>query len=327
MATKLNIFLTKTRRWFLQVNSNHAVGFSSICLLFFCASLASAQPIDLVEIETNTWYSKGALDDFNPRNEGNIANIGVIKTSEGVVIIDTGSSKKIGEALRDAVAKKTNSSVNMVFNTHFHPDHVFGNSVFGTERIFAHQNMISALKVNGEGFLENLFRMVGNPMKDSKLSLPKNTISEETTFTLGRNIIRAIPLSGHSSADLAIFDETTGVLFAGDLVFFDRAPATPHADLNKWLDALDYLESLPFKVLVPGHGPAMKNSQGIEQTRSWIVWIQDTFSDSAKKGLGINEVLRVKIPEEFSRMKLARSEYHRSVIHVYPTLEKQSLWQ
>ena len=94
MATKLNIFLTKTCRLFLRVSSNHALGLSGTGLLFFCATLASAQPIDLVEIETNTWYSKGALDDFNPSNEGNIANIGVIKTSDGVVIIDTGSSKK-----------------------------------------------------------------------------------------------------------------------------------------------------------------------------------------------------------------------------------------
>jgi hypothetical protein len=35
-----------------------------------------------------------------------------------------------------------------------------------------------------------------------------------------------------------LFDETTGVLFAGGLVFSNRTPTTPHADLAKALIGL-----------------------------------------------------------------------------------------
>ena len=46
-------------------------------------------------------------------------------------------------------------------------------------------------------------------------------------------------------------EEAEKVLFAGDLVFYERTPTTPQADVARWLDDLAVLHRLPFKVLVP----------------------------------------------------------------------------
>jgi glyoxylase-like metal-dependent hydrolase (beta-lactamase superfamily II) len=50
-----------------------------------------------------------------------------------------------------------------------------------------------------------------------------------------------------------VLDETTGVLFAGDLVFLDHVPVLD-GSLTGWLSVLPRLSALPARLVVPGHG-------------------------------------------------------------------------
>ena len=59
----------------------------------------------------------------------------------------------------------------------------------------------------------------------------------------------------HSDTDLTVFDQATGTLWAGDLLFVGRVPALD-GNLRGWLAALDRLAALPAARAVPGHGPA-----------------------------------------------------------------------
>ena len=73
---------------------------------------------------------------------------------------------------------------------------------------------------------ENMYRLVGDWMRGTEVLLP----TEEVTagrLTIGDHPLRLLALRGHTGADLAIFDERSGVLFAGDLVFYQRALTTP----------------------------------------------------------------------------------------------------
>jgi uncharacterized sulfatase len=124
---------------------------------------------------------------------------------------------------------------------------------------------------------------------------------------------------------LAVFDRTTGVLFAGDLVFHNRTLTTPHAIPKKWFVALDKLAKLPFKVLIPGHGEPVANLSGITQTRDYLRWLVTTLEETANKGLSMNEVMQTKIPARFAKLALVKSEFNRSVVHLFPTIEKKTL--
>ncbi len=69
---------------------------------------------------------------------------------------------------------------------------------------------------------------------------------------MGDHSLRLLQLAGHTGADLAILDETTGVLFAGDLVFYGQRPDhTNSPGLEIWLRDLDTLQALPWKQIVP----------------------------------------------------------------------------
>ncbi len=52
-------------------------------------------------------------------------------------------------------------------------------------------------------------------------------------------------------------------------VFNGRAATTPHADIARWLAALDTLEGLPARRWVPGHGEVATDTAPLRQTRDY----------------------------------------------------------
>ncbi|WP_323848009.1 MBL fold metallo-hydrolase [Nitrogeniibacter mangrovi] len=140
-------------------------------------------------------------------------------------------------------------------------------------------------------------------------------------LTIGSHRFELLSLSGHTPADLAVFDHTTGILFAGDLLFHDRTPTTPNANLAHWFSSLDTLAALHPKLIVPGHGPASTTDAPIRQTRTWLSWLDKTLHKAAAQGLDMNEVIAEPIPKDLAAMSLSKSEFTRSVSHLYPDIE------
>jgi uncharacterized sulfatase len=275
-------------------------------------------------IAADTYVLRGREEDYSFRNGGNIVNTGFIVTRDGVVVIDTGPSKRYGEQMRAAIARVTDRPVAKVFNTHHHPDHYFGNQAYGGLPIAALPPTIAAMKAEGGGFADNVYRLSGDWLKGTEPE-PANQAAAPGRITIGGHDLELIALKGHTVADLAVFDRTTGVLFAGDLVFYQRAATTPHASLKDWLAALDALQKLPFRKMVPGHGPVIDDARGIEQTRRYLAWLGDTLAKAAEQGLDMAEVLALPIPAEFASIPLVRGEFERSVSHLFRGYEAQAL--
>ena len=69
--------------------------------------------------------------------------------------------------------------------------------------------------------------------------------------------MRAWP-TAHTDNDLTVFDNATGVLFAGDLVMLQHIPVVD-GSIRGWLSALNGLASIKAAEVVPGHGPIVTN--------------------------------------------------------------------
>jgi glyoxylase-like metal-dependent hydrolase (beta-lactamase superfamily II) len=61
--------------------------------------------------------------------------------------------------------------------------------------------------------------------------------------------------AAHTDNDLTILDRSSGILFAGDLVFLDHLP-TLDGSLLGWMRQMPALAAVPAKAAVPGHGEA-----------------------------------------------------------------------
>lgn len=276
------------------------------------------------EIAPGTYVLFGYNEHFNFRNGGNIVNTGFIVTNEGVIVIDTGPSRLYGEQLRATIERITDRPLLKVFITHLHPDHFLGNQAFEDTPIAALAGTIEGIRKQGEQFNDSMYRLAGPWMAGTRVVVPAEVVRPDIV-DIGDHRLRLLALDGHTDADLVILDETTGVLFTGDIVFRDRTPTTPHADVPRWLSALDKLSSIKSKMMVPGHGNKLTGPESIVQTRDYLRWLTSSLTDAAEVGQSMAEVLVADVPQSVASLAVFREEYQRSVVHLFPELEIKAL--
>lgn len=292
--------------------------------LLFVSTVTVAANFDYqlkpLKIADNVYAFIGATEDFSFENGGNIVNTGFIVTSAGVVVIDSGPSLRYGQQMRAAIKSVTDKKINRVYLTHHHPDHFLGNQAFEGVPIYALKATATNIKNEGAAFADNLYVMVGDWMRGTDVVGP-NAVVEPGVVKVGNHQLEMLSLSGHTSSDLAIFDHTSGVLFSGDLIFHKRTLTTPHADIKKWLATIQTLKSLPFKTLVPGHGPISDDKNVLIEMTGYLNWLDKTLKKASEQGLAMTDVMALKLPEEFSSNALLKQEFSRSVIHLYSSYE------
>ena len=158
------------------------------------------------QIADDVWLLEGSTDNFDKANGGNIVNTGFIVTAAGVVVIDSGPSRRYGEAMRAAIASVTDRPVIKLLLTHHHPDHVLGNQAFADVPIAALAGTTDLLREQGNAMAENMYRLVGDWMRGTEVVLPSETLAPGTLEIGGRSL-RLLALRGHTGADLAILGQ------------------------------------------------------------------------------------------------------------------------
>jgi uncharacterized sulfatase len=312
----------------LRHNRRQVLGLAGgMCACSLCGANAATLTYDLVaeEIAPRTWGVFGASEYFNLSNGANIVNIAFIEAPDGVVVIDSGPSRRYGEALLELIgATVPGKRVIRVFNTHHHPDHFLGNQVFDPALLAAPQKVIDNIAAEGEALADNMYRLVGDWMRGTAPVAPQLVIAGSGEDIGGRHFTYLL-LDGHTSADFALRDDETGMLFAGDLAFLHRAPTTPHADIARWRDSLASLSNLDRDAILPGHGPLDPSGASIAQTLDYLDWLDGTLRDAVARGLTMNEAMALEIPARFLALDVVRTEYERSVVHLYPAYEQVEL--
>lgn len=302
------------------------------CLAMIAAALVLSVPVTVSAgdehdygltaeaVADNVYAVIGSTEHFTMRNGGNIANCGFIITTEGALVIDTGPTALYGEQLRALVERIGGKPIVRVYNTHHHPDHFLGNQAFSDVPIVALAGTRRAMVEQAEAFSDNLYRLLGTWMKGTVPHLPASDLRPGVE-TIGGRRIETFALGGHTTEDLVLLDQQSGVMFAGDLVFNARAPTTPNADIDAWLAALETLAAIPFEYLVPGHGPVTRRRDAIAQTADYLRWLGGRIDDAVIGGRSMAETLYLPVPPRFNDMDTLTEEYRRSVMHVFPDVE------
>ena len=299
-------------------------------VLLICLALAPGlasganYALDAHEIAQDTYVVEGRNEDFSVANGGAVVNVGFIVTSAGVVVVDTGPSAGFGRALHALIRRITPLPVVRVYNTHHHPDHFLGNQAFPAALIEAAPESISGQQREGPGFLDNMYRLLQHWASGTELQ-PAARASLSGRVETGDHPLEVMLLRGHTGADLAVFDHRTGVLFAGDLVFNGRTPTVPHADFGAWQASIDRLAAIPFRILVPGHGPVSRDAAPLQQTAAYLRWLDNTLETAAADGLDATDLLERPVDPRFRGLAVIEAEYPRAVMQRFPEVEKRHL--
>lgn len=270
------------------------------------------------------WVVEGTNADFAPANGCNIINTGFIATGGGVVVVNTGPSRLYGEQLRALIARTTREPVVQVLQLNLHPDYFLGNQGFADVPRRATPATRAGVARESAAYETNLYRLCGDWMKGTE-TLPPDTDAAAGRWRVGTREFELIELAGHTASDLVLVDRSSGIAFVGGLVFMQRVPTTPHADVARWLASLDRLDALGLKTVVPSHGPVHEGGAGVAATRRYLQWLDRQFSAWAQAGWELNDVLRGPVPDEFRRWAAFDTEYLRNATHLYPRYERAAL--
>ncbi|HEY8541141.1 MAG TPA: MBL fold metallo-hydrolase, partial [Pseudothermotoga sp.] len=84
------------------------------------------------------------------------ANVVIVLLAKGAVIIDTSLFPEKAQKIREFVEKVLKKDILFLVNTHYHPDHIFGNFVFEDVQIISSSLTREKMMLMDEQYLKNL---------------------------------------------------------------------------------------------------------------------------------------------------------------------------
>ena len=223
-----------------------------------------------------------ARDIPNPENKGWNSNSAFVVTDTGVLLIDTGSSAAIGEALKATIRQVTDKPVKWIVNSHAHGDHWLGNSAYkeSNPEIFSTSRVVEIIKSEGSVWIDRFSRLTEGATGKTSILLPSKMIDQRTELKLGGTDVVLFPSgNSHSPGDLITWLPQQHILISGDVVYSDRMPSTNVSNLSQWIVMLDELLQLEPASVIPGHGK-VTDVEGLRRLHDFL----SAFRDAVKKG-------------------------------------------
>ncbi len=186
-------------------------------------------------------------------------NIGIVLGRAGVLVIDTRSVPTHGEGIARDLAGLTSLPVRWVINTHWHWDHVLGNSVFADSEIWGHRRCREVMESDPEGIKAAAADWLPESVAELEQTVvvPPTTIFEtNVAMDLGDRVVRLLYRGkGHTDADVTV--RVGDVVFAGDLLEEGAPPVFGDGYPLQWPDTITAHLANPPRLTVPGHGDVM----------------------------------------------------------------------
>lgn len=202
-----------------------------------------------------------------PENQGMMSNVSFAVTSQGVVVLDSGSSLQIGQMAIRMIRRVTDQPVVAVFNSHYHGDHWLGNHAFvrqwGSQLpIHALPGTIAAIKgTAGSAWRSLLERWTNQSTLGTEVVPPNTSVAHGQVLRWGDTSFRMHHYgTAHTPSDLCVEVIEDRVTLVGDIAMTNRIA---NMDDGSYPGTFKYYEALSRaagdQLWVPGHGLARRD--------------------------------------------------------------------
>lgn len=277
------------------------------------------------ELAPGVFAHLGIISDANEDNQGDVANLGFIIGDTSVLVVDTGGSRLVGERLWRAIRAVTDKPVSHVVLTHMHPDHVLGTSVFMDvgARIVGHGGLARALADRAGSYLDSFGGLIGEKaFLGTTITSPDVGIKVSDSIDLGNRKITLTPWpTAHTGNDLTVLDETSAIMFTGDLLFEDHAPALD-GSVKGWRQVLREMEEMGASRVVPGHGgPLLDWPEASEPLSAYLAILEAETRAAIDEGLSLGQAAETVAQSERENWSLFDLFNPRNATVAYTELE------
>jgi len=209
----------------------------------------------------------------------------------GVVSVDACSTERRTRAYLDAIAKVTEQPIRTLVNTHHHGDHTFGNYLFGTATIVAHDGVRAAMQAWGEPKSAPYWNEID--WGHIEIAPPFLTYRDEVTVYVDDLAchVRHVGTAAHTTNDSIVWIPERRLLFSGDLLFNGGTPFLLQGSISGALVALDQLRQLDAQTIVPGHGEIC-GPDVIETVAGYVGFVQALARSGLAAGLSPLDLAR-----------------------------------
>lgn len=261
--------------------------------------------VEPTKVTDKVYYFLAKDPEPSIENKAFFNNPGFVITSEGVVVIDTGSSVQIGEMLIRQIKKITDKPVVKIVNTHYHGDHFLGNHAFVDAypdvEIYAHQATIDKIK-SGDGsfWYDFMQRNSGNGITGTIITPPTKAFEGGEVIKMGDTTLKIHYFgTAHTEADLLVEVVEESAVFLGDAAM-RRVANMADGSFPGTIEAMKKARELNAKYYVLGHGP----HEGVAICDDMQKFCEDIYLNAIKyydEGLSDFEMKPLILEEPFMK--------------------------
>lgn len=277
-------------------------------------ALGTALPAAAVEVvfkpvADGVYAYVGDMEGRTYDNEGLNANIGLVVTPAGAVLIDSGATFQSARKIHEAAKKVTSQPVKWVINTGDQDHRWLGNGYFKAQGIetIAHAAAEADMKARAGDHMEGL-KVLKERLDGTVPTLPARLVKDkDTRLELGGTVVELkYRGGGHTPGDMMVWLPQRNVLFSGDVVYVDRALGLiPVSSGKTWLQSFAVIDELKPQLIVPGHGNVTNLATAQAQTRDLLLALRTHMKNAVDDGTDISTAVRSFNAKPFAGLKHA----------------------
>jgi len=308
----------------LRLLRRHLLGLS-LCAL---VPLAHAVDITFEPVAPGVYAFVGEKGGRTHQNEGLNANIGLVVTPAGALLLDSGASFQGAKQIHDAVKKVTTQPVKWVINTGGQDHRWLGNGYFITQgaEVIAHADAKVDMLARGGDHIASLKNELKEKLDGTVPALPTRWLSgQDETLNLGGMAIEVKHRKGgHTPGDLMVWLPQQRVVFSGDIVYVDRLLGVlPFSHTGRWLDSFALLEALQPARIVPGHGDVCDLPKAQAQTRDYLRALRTHMKKAVDDGTDISAAIKAFDAQPWMGLLNAAELHPGNASRTYLELERE----
>jgi glyoxylase-like metal-dependent hydrolase (beta-lactamase superfamily II) len=297
-------------------------------LALLAAASAQAVEVRFERVANGVYAFIGETGARTSANEGLNANLGLVVTPAGALLIDSGASFQGARQIHEAVRGVTAQPVRWVINTGSQDHRWLGNDYFQAQgaELIAHAGAEADLRERGNDQLQALRAVLGTKADGTVPVLPTRWLQRsDERLELGGVAIELKHRGGaHTPGDLLVWLPAQRVLFSGDTVYVDRLLGVlPVSRSKAWLETFGAIEALNPERIVPGHGRVCTLDQAQRETRDYLLALRTHLKRAVDDWQDISVAVKAFDTRPWLHMQNSTELMPGNASRVYLELERE----